>query len=34
MVVCAQADLAVHKKKISEVEQWLNFALSPVSSYT
>lgn len=26
-----KVDLAVHKKKISEVEQWLEFAFSPVS---
>lgn len=25
-----QADLAVNKKKVSEVQQWMEFALSPV----
>ena len=25
-----QADLAVHKKKVGEVQQWLEFALSSV----
>ena len=28
---CVQSDLAVHKKKVTEVQQWLEFALSPVS---
>ncbi len=28
-----QVDLAVHKKKIGEVQQWLEFALSPVSVF-
>ena len=33
--VCVpKADLAVHKKKIVEVQQWLEFALLPVSSHT
>ena len=29
-----QADLAVHKKKVTEVQQWLEFALSSVSCRT
>ena len=29
-LVVFQADLAVHKKKVGEVQQWLEFALSSV----